>query len=147
MLEKYEQVIECSLDNTLQNVTTYCLKDTARFLEKTVAEISYFAGRTRREMGFIQQEDVAFAWIDELNTQGLVSTFKLNQHTLLQIARPSLNLQRLKWQLIFPADSKDDLAEASDTYLLSTAIFRRITREFDDSVVDSIEAAIVEMSS
>lgn len=147
MLEKYEKVIECSLDNTLYNVTTYCLKDTARFLEKTVAEISYFAGRTRREMGFIQQEDVAFAWIDELNTQALVSTFKLNQHTLLQIARPSLNLQRLKWQLIFPADSKDDLAEASDTYLLSTAIFRRITNEFDDSVVDSIEAAIVEMSS
>lgn len=147
MLEKHLEVMECSLDHTLRSVTTYCLKDTANRWEKALADVCYFAGRTRLEMGFIQQEDVVFAWIDELNTQGLVSTFKLNHRLLLQIGNASLNLQRLKWQLIFPVDSKDDLTEISDSQLLDTAIFRRITKEFDDSLVDTIEAAIVEMSS
>lgn len=146
MLERYEQVIECSLDNTLRTVTNYCLKDAATSWEKSVAQTCYAAGRTRLGMSFVQQEDVAFVWVDRFNTQALVCTFKLSHHLIAQIGEPSLNLQRLKWQLIFPANTKDDIAGASDMYLLDTAIFRRITREFDDSVVDLMEAAIVEMS-
>lgn len=147
MLEKHLEVMECSLDNTLLNLTTYCLKHTVNSLENTVAGICYLAGRTRLDMGFVQQEDVAFAWLDTLNTQGLVCTFKLSHHLLLQIGNPSLNLQRLKWHLIIPVHSKDYLNEASDTQLLDSAVFHRITKQFDDSVVDTIEAAIVEMSS
>lgn len=96
---------------------------------------------------FIQQEDSGFAWVDELNAQGLVCTFKLSHQLIVHASQPSLNLQRLKWQLIFPAYTKADITGASDTHLLSTSIFRRISKEFDDSVVDLIEAAVVEMSS
>ena len=100
----------------------------------------------RLDMEYVQQEDVAFVWVDELNTQGLVCTFKLSHFLLYQIANPSLNLQRLKWQLIYPANTKDDIAEVSDTYLLDTALFRRISKEFDDDIADVLEAAITEMS-
>ena len=146
MLNQHQQLIDASLDNTLRNLTTYCLKEKAKAWEKTVAQMSYFGGRMRLDMGFIQQEDVAFVWVDELNTQGLVCTFKLSHFLLCQIANPLLSLQRLKWQLIYPANTVDDIAEVSDTYLLDTALFRRITRDFADDVADILEAAIVEMS-
>jgi len=147
MLEKHSQLIESSLDNTLKGLTAYCLKEAAAGYERTVAEISYFAGRVRLDMGFIQQEDAEFVWVDDLNTQGLVCSFKLGHEMLLEIKNPSLNLQRLRWQLIYPAHTKDDLMEVSDTYLLDTASFRRIGVKFDDEIVDVIEATIVEMTS
>ncbi len=146
MLEKHEQLIESSLDNTLRSLTAYCLKEAAAGYEKTVAEISYFAGRVRLDMGFIQQEDIEFVWVDDLNTQGLLCSFKLGHGILLQIGNPSLNLQRLRWQLLYPAQTREDIMEVSDTYLLDTAMFRRIGMNFDDEVVDVIEAAIVEMT-
>ena len=146
MLNQHQQLIDPSLDYTLRNLTTYCLKEKAKAWEKTVAKISYFGGRMRLDMEYVQQEDVAFVWVDELNTQGLVCTFKLSHFLLYQIANPSLNLQRLKWQLIYPANTKDDIAEVSDTYLLDTALFRRISKEFDDDIADVLEAAITEMS-
>ena len=147
MLEKHEQLIESSLDNTLKSLTAYCLKEAAAGYEKTVAEISIFAGRVRLDMGFIQQEDVEFVWVDDLNTQGLVCSFKLGHELLLEIRSPSLNLQRLRWQLIYPAHTKEDIMEASDSYLLDTALFRRIGIDFDEEVVDVIEEGIVEMTS
>ena len=147
MLEKHTRLIESSLENTLKGLTAHCLREAAEGYERTVAEISIFAGRVRLDMDFIQQEDVEFVWVDDLNTQGLLCSFKLGHEMLLEIKKPSLNLQRLRWQLLYPADTKEDFMEVSNTYLLATALFRRIGVKFDDDIVDVIEAAIVEMTS
>lgn len=140
-------MIEQSLDNTIRSVTEYCLRNAASEYEITLVQLCLNAGHTRMPMEFVQQEDVAFVWVDELNTQGLVCTFKLNYEIILQVSNPSLKLHRLEWQLIFPADTKDDLIGVSDTIQLNTALFRITSKRFEQNVVDEIEAAIVEMSS
>ena len=96
---------------------------------------------------FIQQEDVEFVWVDDLNTQGLLCSFRLGHEMLLEIKKPSLNLKRLRWQLLYPAHTKEDLMEVSNAYLLDTALFRQIGVKFDDGIVEVIETAIVEMTS
>ena len=147
MLEAYDQVIESSLDNTLKCVTAYCLKQAARQHGMSVAQTNLFAGRVRLNMSFIQQEDVEFVWVESLNTQGLVCSFRLGHELLMQIGDPSLKLQKLRWQLVYPANTQDDIMEASDSHLLDTALFRRIGFKFDDEITDVIETAIIEMSS
>lgn len=147
MLKKYEQLMLPSLSSLLRNLTTYCLMEIANENEDTVAELCLSAGKTRKPLLFIQQEDVEFMWIDELNTQGLVCSFKLRHETIRQMAMPYLNPQRLKWELIFPAFTLDDIKGVSNNYLLDTAIFRIVSRGFSDSIVDEIEMAIIDMSS
>lgn len=130
----------------LSELTKYCVLQHSKSYELSAAQFCVFAGTTRRTMDFIQQDNVDVQWVDEFNCRALVCSFNLSTQLLTTIDDTSLHLQRLQWELIFPAHTDEHILFASNQHFFEDSNFRILSKGFNDNIVDVLDRGIVDMS-